>query len=58
MERKKPYIYRIPEAFKTKINEEVEELLKSRLIEESNAEIAHPVVCISKKGGNIRCLDY
>lgn len=57
--RKKPYVYRIPEALKSKVDEQIEELLSLGLIEESFAEIAHPVVCVNKKDGTIRlCVDY
>ncbi|XP_042899321.2 uncharacterized protein [Parasteatoda tepidariorum] len=52
-ERKRPYIYRIPDALKGKVDEQIEELLDAGLIEESSAEIAYPVVCVSKKDGGI-----
>ncbi|XP_035228920.1 uncharacterized protein LOC118201016 [Stegodyphus dumicola] len=58
-ERKKPHIYRIPETLKSKVDEQIEELLELDLIEESSAEIAYPIVCVNKKDGGIRlCVDY
>ncbi|GBM81220.1 hypothetical protein AVEN_236431-1 [Araneus ventricosus] len=52
MERKKPYIYRIPEALKGKVDEQIE-LLHAGLIEENDSDIAHPIVCVYKKDGLI-----
>ncbi|GBM57954.1 Retrovirus-related Pol polyprotein from transposon 17.6 [Araneus ventricosus] len=58
-ERNKPYVYRIPEALKEKVDSQIVELLELDLIEESSAEIAHPVVCGNKKDGSMRmCVDY
>ncbi|GBM61394.1 Retrovirus-related Pol polyprotein from transposon 17.6 [Araneus ventricosus] len=58
-ERKKPFVYRIPEALKDKVDEQIDELLALDLIEESDAEIAYPIVCVNKKDGSIRlCVDY
>ncbi|GFY26509.1 retrovirus-related Pol polyprotein from transposon 17.6 [Trichonephila clavipes] len=56
IERKKPfvYIYRIPESLKIKVDEQIEELLRLDLIEESDAEIAYPIVCVNKKDGTLR----
>ncbi|GFW33719.1 retrovirus-related Pol polyprotein from transposon 17.6 [Trichonephila clavipes] len=67
IERKKPfvyiyiyiYIYRIPESLKIKVDEQIEELLRLDLIEESDAEIAYPIVCVNKKDGTLRlCVDF
>ncbi|GBO43950.1 hypothetical protein AVEN_21413-1 [Araneus ventricosus] len=59
MERKKPYVYRIPEALKGKLDEQIGELLDVGLIEESDSDIAHPVVWVYKKDGSVRlCVDY
>ncbi|GBO08246.1 hypothetical protein AVEN_26544-1 [Araneus ventricosus] len=59
MERKKPYIYRISEALKEKVDEQIGELLDEGLIEESDSDIAHPVVCVYKKDGSVRLsVDY
>ncbi|GFY22009.1 retrovirus-related Pol polyprotein from transposon 17.6 [Trichonephila clavipes] len=63
IERKKPfvyiYIYRIPESLKIKVDEQIEELLRLDLIEESDAEIAYPMVCVNKKDGTLRlCVDF
>ncbi|GFS82284.1 retrovirus-related Pol polyprotein from transposon 297 [Nephila pilipes] len=59
VERKNPFMYRIPEALKGKVDQQIQELLELGLIEESNAEIAYPVVCVNKKDGSMRlCIDY
>ncbi|GFT65282.1 retrovirus-related Pol polyprotein from transposon opus [Trichonephila clavipes] len=54
IERRKPFVYRIPESLKIKVDEQIEELLWIDLIEESDAEIAYPIVCVNKKGGTLR----
>ncbi|GFY14595.1 retrovirus-related Pol polyprotein from transposon 17.6 [Trichonephila clavipes] len=57
IERKKPLVYRIPESLK--IDEQIEELLRLDLIEESDAEIASPIVCVNKKDSTLRlCVDF
>ncbi|GFQ88592.1 retrovirus-related Pol polyprotein from transposon 17.6 [Trichonephila clavata] len=53
IERKKPFLYRIPESLKIKVDEQIEELLRLDLIEESDAEIAYPIVCVNKKDGTL-----
>lgn len=53
---RKPYMYRIPESLKSKIDEQINELLElglKKIIEESSAEIAHPVVCVKKTDSNM-----
>ncbi|GFR10712.1 transposon Ty3-I Gag-Pol polyprotein [Trichonephila clavata] len=54
IERRKPFLYRIPESLKIKVDEKIEELLRLDLIEESDAEIAYPIVCVNKKDGTLR----
>ncbi|GFW74102.1 hypothetical protein TNCV_4176481 [Trichonephila clavipes] len=52
-------IYRIPESLNIKVDEQIEELLRLDLIEESDAEIAYPIVCVNKKDGSLRlCVDF
>ncbi|GFX83250.1 hypothetical protein TNCV_4988441 [Trichonephila clavipes] len=52
-------IYRIPKSLKIKVDEQIEELLRLDLIEESDAEIAYPIVCVNKKDGTLRlCVDF
>ncbi|GFW82638.1 retrovirus-related Pol polyprotein from transposon 17.6 [Trichonephila clavipes] len=59
IERKKPFVYRIPESVKIKVDEQIEELVRLDLIEESDAEIAYPIVCVNKKDGTLRlCVDF
>ncbi|GFU89164.1 hypothetical protein TNCV_2896121 [Trichonephila clavipes] len=59
IERKKPFVYRIPESLKIKVDEQIEELVRLDLIEESDAEIAYPIVCVNKKDGTLRlCVDF
>ncbi|GFX02707.1 hypothetical protein TNCV_2011511 [Trichonephila clavipes] len=59
IERKKPFVYGIQECLKIKVDEQIEELLRLDLIEESDAEIAYPNVCVNKKDGTLRlCVDF
>ncbi|GFV74824.1 retrovirus-related Pol polyprotein from transposon 17.6 [Trichonephila clavipes] len=54
-----PFVYRIPESLKIKVDEQIEELVRLDLIEESDAEIAYPIVCVNKKDGTLRlCVDF
>ncbi|GFU46080.1 retrovirus-related Pol polyprotein from transposon 17.6 [Trichonephila clavipes] len=54
-----PFVYRIPESLKIKVDEQIEELLRLDLIEESDVEIAYPIVCVNKKDGTLRlCVDF
>ncbi|GFX73186.1 retrovirus-related Pol polyprotein from transposon 17.6 [Trichonephila clavipes] len=47
------------ESLKIKVDEQIEELLRLDLIEESDAEIAYPIVCVNKKDGTLRlCVDF
>ncbi|GFT92148.1 retrovirus-related Pol polyprotein from transposon 412 [Trichonephila clavipes] len=42
-----------------KADEQIEELLRLDLIEESDAEIAYPIACVNKKNGTLRlCVDF
>lgn len=55
----KPKSYRVPEALKSKVDKQIQELLKLDLIEPAQSEIAHPIVCVNKKDGTLRlCVDY
>ncbi|GFU56196.1 retrovirus-related Pol polyprotein from transposon 17.6 [Trichonephila clavipes] len=59
IERKKPFVYRIPESLKIKVDKQIEELLRLDLIEESDAEIAYPIVCVNKKDVTLLlCVDF
>ena len=58
-ERKKPYIYKIPESLKPEVDKQIEELENLGLIEPSEADIAYPVVCVAKRDGSMRlCIDF
>ncbi|GBL97285.1 Retrovirus-related Pol polyprotein from transposon opus [Araneus ventricosus] len=58
-ERKKPYIYKIPESLKLEVNNQIAELESLGLIEPSEAEIAYPIVCVAKKDSSMRlCIDF
>ena len=48
-ERKKQFIYKIPEALKTQVDRQVEELLSLGLLEKCDSEISYPVIYIMKK---------
>lgn len=48
VEKKKPYIYKIPKSLKN----------EDKKILESKSEIAYPVVCVAKKDGSMHlCID-
>ncbi|GFV38535.1 hypothetical protein TNCV_2221141, partial [Trichonephila clavipes] len=50
---------KIAKSLKIKVDEQIEELLRLDLIEESDAEIAYPIVCVNKKDGTLRlCIDF
>ena len=55
--RQKPY--RIPQAYKEKVFEELEDVEKNEIIEKSESEWASPLVTVTKKDGVVRlCVDY
>ncbi|GFT84596.1 retrovirus-related Pol polyprotein from transposon opus [Trichonephila clavipes] len=46
-------------SLKIKVDEQIEELLRLDLIEESDAKIAYPIVCVNQKDGTLRlCVDF
>ncbi|GBO08149.1 hypothetical protein AVEN_18876-1 [Araneus ventricosus] len=50
--------YRIPVALQEEVERQIHELLETGLIEHSDSDWAHPVVCVAKKNGNVRfCVD-
>ncbi|GFS95544.1 retrovirus-related Pol polyprotein from transposon 297 [Trichonephila clavipes] len=50
---------KIAKSLKIKVDEQIEELVRLDLIEESDAEIAYPIVCVNKKDGTLRlCVDF
>ncbi|GFV49617.1 hypothetical protein TNCV_1484731 [Trichonephila clavipes] len=54
-----PSDVKIAKSLKIKVDEQIEELLRLDLIEESDAEIAYPIVCVNKKDGTLRlCVDF
>ncbi|GFW69287.1 retrovirus-related Pol polyprotein from transposon opus [Trichonephila clavipes] len=57
--RRKPHCYSVPIAYRREVELQVQELLDLNLIEPSEAEIAHPIVCVVKKDSSIRmCVDF
>ncbi|GFU84636.1 retrovirus-related Pol polyprotein from transposon 17.6 [Trichonephila clavipes] len=57
--RRKPHCYSVPMAYRREVERQVQELLDLNLIEPSEAEIAHPIVCVAKKDASIRmCVDF
>ncbi|GFV82624.1 hypothetical protein TNCV_1618531 [Trichonephila clavipes] len=56
---KKMHPLRIPIALQQEVDRQINELLSLKLIEPSESEGAHPIVCVSKKNWSIRlCVDY
>ncbi|KAG8176545.1 hypothetical protein JTE90_014889 [Oedothorax gibbosus] len=56
---KRLHPYRVPVALQEEVERQVQELLDLRMIEPSESEWAHPVVCAAKKNGSVRlCVDY
>ncbi|GFV54387.1 retrovirus-related Pol polyprotein from transposon 17.6 [Trichonephila clavipes] len=52
--RIKPHCYSVPMAYRREVERQVQDLLDLNLIEPSEAEIAHPIVCVAKKDSSIR----
>ena len=51
--------YRLPQAYRDSVREELQEMLKQDIIEHSSSEWAAPIVLVKKKDGGIRlCVDY
>ena len=51
--------YRIPQTYREKVMEELEEMEKNEIIEKSESEWASPMVIVKKKDGGVRlCVDY
>ena len=51
--------YRLPQAMKETLQEEIKEMLKHKIIEPSKSEWASPVILVSKKDGTKRlCVDF
>ena len=51
--------YRLPQAMKEALQEEIKEMLKHKIIEPSKSEWASPVILVSKKDGTKRlCVDF
>ncbi|GFY57463.1 hypothetical protein TNIN_225971 [Trichonephila inaurata madagascariensis] len=56
---KRLQLYRVHIALQKEVERQVNELLDMDLIEHSDSEWAHPVVCVAKKDGSIRlCVDF
>ena len=54
---KKPYC--LPYALRSKVKEELQSMIESDIIEESNSPWAAPIVCVPKKDKTLRlCVDY
>ncbi|GFX37509.1 retrovirus-related Pol polyprotein from transposon 17.6 [Trichonephila clavipes] len=57
--RRKLHCYSVPMAYRREVERQIQELLDLNLIEPSEAEIAHPIVCVAKKYFSIRmCVDF
>jgi transposase InsO family protein len=59
VERRKPHCYGIPMAYRKEVEAQVQELIELNLIEPSEADVAHPIVCVAKKDATTRvCVDF
>ena len=51
--------YRLPQAYRSMVKEELDEMLESGIIEQSKSEWSSPIVLVPKKDGRQRmCVDY
>ena len=51
--------YRLPQAYRERVQEELQEMLADGIIEPSNSDWAAPIVLVPKKDGSLRlCVDY
>ena len=51
--------YRLPQAYRRSVKEELDEMLENGIIEPSRSEWSFPVVLVPKKDGSLRmCVDY
>ncbi|GBN50038.1 Transposon Ty3-I Gag-Pol polyprotein [Araneus ventricosus] len=50
--------YRFPVALQEEVERQIHEVLEMGLIEHSDSDWAHPVVCVAKKNGNVRLCVY
>ena len=51
--------YRLPQAYRNTVKEEIQEMLQHQIIEPSKSEWASPIVLVTKKDGSVRmCVDY
>ena len=52
-------LYRLPHAFREKVQEEIKDMLEQGIIEPSTSDWASPMVVVIKKDGSLRlCIDY
>ena len=51
--------YRVPHAYRTQVEEELQAMLKAGIVEPSSSSWAAPIVLVKKKDGSLRfCVDY
>ena len=51
--------YRLPQAYRKAVKDELDEMLDNGIIEPSRSEWSFPIVLVSKKDGSLRmCVDY
>ena len=51
--------YRVPHAYRTEVEEELQAMLKAGIVEPSSSSWAAPIVLVKKKDGSLRfCVDY
>ena len=51
--------YRIPQAYRDTVKQEIQKMLQAGIIEQSNSEWGAPLVLVKKKDGSLRlCVDF
>ena len=56
---KRPFLYRVPNAYKEEVDKKIQEMLDKGMIQLSSSAYASPITCALKKNGTMRlCGDF
>jgi len=56
---RRPYVYRIPYAYRSAAKDVIDDLLSKGIIQPSNSSFRNPITCVKKKNGDVRlCGDF